>query len=95
VYVSGDNKVKLLLQHTLVRLVIQDAIENIRASIIFTNAFPDAALSIMFAKSALMSAAKGQLPATQDIYSRLMRDDDYLSSIIPVVCGYDIEDIKG
>lgn len=86
VYGDGSNKLKLMLQRPLVRLVIQDAIENVKVPILFTDAFPDAKLIISFAKEALLSAAKRHCPATYDIYNRLTNDDDHIPKINPLVC---------
>lgn len=88
VYADGSNRLKLMLQRPLVRLIIQDAIENVRASILFTDAFPDATLSMTFTKDALISAAKAHLPASYDIHARLMGDDDYVTKVIPLVRQY-------
>lgn len=90
VYADGSSKLKLMLQRPLVRLVIQDSIEKIWATILFTDAFPDTALGNVFARDALLSAVKGHLPATHGIHTRLMGDDDYISKIIPVVRLYNI-----
>ena len=84
-FADGGNKLKLTAQKSHVRLVIQDAIENIRSMILFTHAFPDITLSVAFAKEALLMAAKAHLPETQDIYARLLHDDSYLSKIHPLV----------
>jgi hypothetical protein len=85
VFADGGNKLKLTAQKSHVRLVIQDAIENIRSMILLTHAFPDITLSVAFAKEALLMAAKARLPETQDIYTRLSHDDNYLSKIHPLV----------
>jgi hypothetical protein len=85
VYVNGSSKLRLTLQHTLVRRVIQDSIEKIQADILFTDAFPDATLSVEFAKNALVLAAEALLPATHDIHARLQGDSDYISKLVPVV----------
>ncbi|KAH9997086.1 hypothetical protein BJV77DRAFT_960342 [Russula vinacea] len=77
---------KLMLQCPLIRLIIQDAIENVRALILFTDAFPDATLSMTFTKDALISAAKAHLPASYDIHARLMGDDDYVTKIRGRIC---------
>lgn len=84
-FTDGGNKLKLTAQKSHVRLVIQDAIENIRSMILFTHSFPDITLSVAFAKEALLMAAKAHLPETQDIYARLLHDDNYLSKIHPLV----------
>ena len=87
VYADG-NKVKLMLQHALVKLVIQEAFDNFKAAILFTHAFPDAKLSLTFARDALILGAKCHLPATQDILTRVSRDDEYISKINTLVRAY-------
>lgn len=87
VYADG-NKVKLMLQHALVKLVIQEAFDDFKAAILFTHAFPDAKLSLTFARDALISGAKRHLPATQDILTRVSRDDEYISKINTLVRAY-------
>ncbi|KAH9023985.1 hypothetical protein EDB84DRAFT_1564550 [Lactarius hengduanensis] len=41
VFVEGTTKIMLTSQHPLIRAIVQDAIENLRASMLFHNAFPD------------------------------------------------------
>ena len=88
VYTDGSNKLKLTSQLPLVRDIIHDAIENIQALILFTDAFPDAALSIVFVKDALISAAKSHFPGGRDIHTRLMHDVDYITKLFPLVRVY-------
>ena len=85
VYTDGSNKLRLTLQHPLVQRVIQDAINNFKASILFNDAFPDASISLTFARDAFLSAAKAHYPATQDIQHRLTHDVDYITQINRVV----------
>lgn len=90
VYTSGSNKLRLTIQHTYVKAVIHDAVENIKASIMFDDAFPNANVCITFATEALTLAAKGRLPSSRDILARLTDDSQYLAKIIPLVCIYNI-----
>lgn len=73
-----------MLQHPLVQLVIQDAIKNLKSSILFADAFPNVAVGIRFARSALTSAAIGQLLvaslAANDIHTQLTQDDTYCTN---------------
>jgi hypothetical protein len=91
VFINGETTLKLTHQPTVLRLVIKNAIDNLKGSIVFTDAFPDYTLTIKFAKSALISATMGQLSTAQGIHTWLMNDDDYVSGIIPLVCNYDIQ----
>ena len=72
-------------QHTLVQTIVQDAIKHIQALILFTDAFPDAALSNLFVKDALVSAAKSHFPGSQDIHTRLVGNVDYMTKLFPLV----------
>ncbi|KAH9177872.1 hypothetical protein EDB89DRAFT_2064251 [Lactarius sanguifluus] len=49
VFVEGTTKIMLTSQRPLIRAIAQDAIENLRASMLFRNAFPD--VTIAFALS--------------------------------------------
>lgn len=88
VYPNGTNRLKLTDQHAQIKAVIHDAVENIKASIMFDDAFPNANLCIMFATEALMLAAKGRVPESHNILARLTNDSQYLSKIIPLVRVY-------
>ena len=85
VYAGASNKLKLMSQHTLVQTIVQDAIKHIQALILFTDAFPDAALSNLFVKDALVSAAKSHFPGSRDIHTRLVGDVDYMTKLFPLV----------
>ena len=78
-----------MLQHPLVKLVIQEAFDNFKAAILFTHAFPDAKLSLTFARDALILGAKHHLPATQDILTQVSRDNEYISKINTLVRACD------
>ena len=78
----------LTIQRRLVRIVIQDSIDILRATLIFENAFPEGPQSLQFARRALVSAAEKQLPATLSIHTRLLQDDDYIAKITPLVSAY-------
>lgn len=68
VYTEGSTKLKLTIQHALVRMILQDAINHIRSNFFFTHAFLDASLSITIARDALISAALDCLPASQNVH---------------------------
>lgn len=92
VFLPGSNKVMLTLQHALVRVVIQDSFEILRASLMFTNAFPDCSLTVEFVKDALVRSALNHAPGARYIYHRLLYKDNYLSKLIPVVSRMNIHD---
>jgi hypothetical protein len=81
----GSNKVTLQAQHPLVHAVIQDSFDYLRASLMFTNTFPDNSLTVEFIKDALVLSALAHAPGARYIYQRLLYDEDYMSMIIPLV----------
>lgn len=78
----------LTIQRRLIRTIIQDSIDILRATLIFENAFPDGAQCLAFVHRALVSAAERHLPAALSIHNRLHQDGEYTSKIIPVVRTY-------
>lgn len=74
----------LTIQRPLVRSIIQDAIENLWAALLFNNAFPDVCLALSLIKDCLFTAADLHKPAATDILERLKRDGDYLLKITPL-----------
>ena len=58
IYSPGSNKVMLTAQRTLIYIVIQDAIERTRASMMFINAFPDVFKALELITKALSMAAE-------------------------------------
>ena len=85
VYTTGSNKVMLTIQRPLVRAVIQEAIENLRAGLLFTNAFPDVCATLTLIQDCLLTAANHHKPGATDILERLQHDQDYMLKITPVV----------
>ena len=85
VYINGSTKLYLTGQRPLVKLIIQDSIERIKASIICIDSFPDASRSNTFARDALILAADLTLPISRSIRTRLVEDDDYIGKIICLV----------
>jgi len=66
-------------------MVIVDAIENIRVSLLFLDAFPDAARAAEFIRGGLLTGAVRQGPAGDAVYKRLREDEQYISAITPLV----------
>lgn len=84
-FAPGGTRVMLTLQRPLIRTVIQDAIEDLRASLTFNNAFPDSIVAISFIQHSLNSAAEKHCPAASSILRRLSHDERYVSKITPVL----------
>lgn len=84
-FVPGTTRVILTRQGNLLRSVLQDGFENLRASMLFEHAFPDLVLAYSFIRDALITAAARSGPATASIHQRLMNDKDYLKKLTPLV----------
>jgi len=77
----------ITIQCPLMRTIIQDAIEILRASLMFENAYPDGVHTCAFVQCSLVTAAQKRCPATSSIHTHLLQDEEYISKIIPVVCS--------
>ena len=84
VVVPGTSKVTLTIQCPLLRSVLQDTFENLRISLLFSNAFPDAAAIPTVIRTALITSAKSHNRAS-DILKRLLRDQDYMARMARLV----------
>jgi hypothetical protein len=84
-FVPGTTRVILTRQGTLLKSVLQDGFENLRASMLFEHAFPDLVLSHIFVRDALVTAAARSGPATASIHRRLLDDNNYLKKLTPLV----------
>ena len=83
--IPGTTRIALTGQQPTVRMVIGEAIENIRVSLLFVDAFPDTARTLEFIRDGLFTAAAKQGPAAAAILKRLQQDETYLSTISPLV----------
>ncbi|KAN0130984.1 hypothetical protein V8E53_011117 [Lactarius tabidus] len=88
VFAAGSHKLMLLNQRPIVRAVIQEAIENLRAALLFTNAFPDVCSALMLIKDCLFTAALCLKPGASEVLHRLTNDQDYLLRITPLLSNY-------
>jgi hypothetical protein len=85
--ISPENKFMLTHQRPIVRTVIQEGIENLRAVLLFTNVFPDVCVVLTLIKDSLLNAADhyGHMPGAMDILKQLIHNKDYLLKITPLV----------
>ncbi|KAH8978804.1 hypothetical protein EDB86DRAFT_3090016 [Lactarius hatsudake] len=74
-----------LSQHPLIRAIVQDAIENLRASILFVNTFPDATVAFTLTKDALITATENHGHGGGIVQRRLQVDDEYLTKLISLI----------
>lgn len=82
--VSGSNKVMLTVQRPLMRAVLQDTFERIRAAMVFKTAFPNVFETIDMITDNLIIAAEKNERAT-NIYNRLVIDGDYTTNMSRLV----------
>ncbi|KAH9031415.1 hypothetical protein EDB83DRAFT_2652456 [Lactarius deliciosus] len=80
----GAKRLLLTNQQTLVHNVVQEAIENLRASLLFNNAFPTAPIAFAFTKESLITAAEKFKPGATHIQCQLQQDEEYLGKIGPL-----------
>jgi hypothetical protein len=83
-YAPGSNKVTLMSQHPMLRVVIQDAMELVRANLLFTYAFPDPAVARATIRESLVTSA-ASYPAASGIHQCLMFDEPYMAALTPLV----------
>jgi hypothetical protein len=89
VFADGSNKLMLTNQRPIIRTIVRDATELLRASLVFTNAFPDPVLAFNFAKQALLSAAQNNSSGV-NVLSRLQDEDEleYVAKLVTLVCRW-------
>jgi len=85
VFSDGRTKIGLINQNLLVRMVLQDAIENMHVNLLFHHSFPNATIALASTKAALEDAAKARLPRTAAILNRLRSDVEYLANMSVIV----------
>ena len=88
---TAGSKVSLLSQRPIVRAIIQEGIENLRAALLFTNAFPDVCNALTLIKDCLLTAALHLKPCAAAVLERLKYDQDYLLMITPLVSVTEFE----
>ncbi|KAH9161634.1 hypothetical protein EDB89DRAFT_2080488 [Lactarius sanguifluus] len=87
-FAPGQNRLTLGGQHEVIRKVVKQSIEDLRASLIFNDAFPDGILATCFIRHSLNIGAKKvskKNSAASSVQERLVDDDDYAFKIIPVL----------
>lgn len=90
VFPSGSAKMSLTNQTVMVKFVLHDAMEVVRADLLFKVAFPDPTVAIELVKESLISSAS-RLRGAGNIYRRLLFDDWYMTKMITLVSSRDLE----
>jgi hypothetical protein len=85
VFVEGTNRVILTLQRPLIRSVVQEGFETLRAHLLFDHAFPDGSMISSLIKESLLQGAMSKMPRAAVIYQRLVCDEDYARRLWPLV----------
>ena len=79
------NRLTLSAQKPLICVVVQDAIENLHASLLFEHAFPNAPTAIRVVRKCLLDAAERYKPGASAIHEQLMADEDYMTMMVHLV----------
>ena len=87
-----SGRLSLRMQRPLVRLVIKDSFLILHASLLFTNAFPEAPVAHGFVREALFSSALNHAPGAAYMHHRLVHDEEYINRIIFLVSRMNIYD---
>ncbi|KAF8260296.1 hypothetical protein EI94DRAFT_1811888 [Lactarius quietus] len=83
VFMEGSTKLMLTHQRPVIQSIVQDAIDNIRASLLVRNAFPDAIVAFVFTKDALHKAAEQcDKPGATTVQARLQDDEEYMAKLV-------------
>ena len=83
---SSRKKVNLTLQSAAIRVLLQDAIDTVRLSLLFDNAFPDANTTLKIIQDGLLSAAEKYKPGTSVVHEQLTSDVKYFAKLSSVMC---------
>jgi len=85
VFSDGRTKILITSQQAIVHVVLQEAIENVHANLVFHHAFPDAGAALAGTRAALINAAMARFPSTADLHNRLLSDEEYMANMIVIV----------
>jgi hypothetical protein len=81
----GSTRVMMTLQRPLIRTIIQDGIEELRALLIIREAFPNGITTVSYIRHALITAAENRGHTASSIHMRLIQDEDYGHKLTPLV----------
>lgn len=83
-YSPGTRRMMLTVQRPVMRMVIQDAFEQVKKSMMLTDAFPNTFIALEFTRDGLFESAEAHDEAT-DIYNRLLCDAAYMNQMTRLV----------
>lgn len=84
VFPPGSSKMSLTNQTVMVKIVLHEAMEIVRADLLFKVAFPDPNVTLELVKESLTNAAS-RLRGAGNIYKRLLYDAWYMSKMVVLV----------
>ncbi|KAF8257046.1 hypothetical protein EI94DRAFT_1819298 [Lactarius quietus] len=88
VYSSGTNRLMLTSQRPIIHTVIQEAIDNLWAALLFNTAFPNVCFTLDMIKDCLLNTANHLKPRATEILNQLENDQHYLMKITPLLCAH-------
>jgi hypothetical protein len=83
IFAKGSNKVTLTAQDSVIQVVIQDAINNLRISLLFENAFPTAVALPAIIEQSLFTATEHS--GARTIREWLLYDKEYRLKMMRLV----------
>lgn len=87
VLAPGSKRLALSSQNSVISLVVQDAISDVWASLLFDHAFPEGANKVALVRGCLLAAAEKYKPTSSRVHERLLNDSDYMTLMIRLVCA--------
>lgn len=87
IFKEGKNKILLMNQQSLLRVVIQGAMDNFHADMLASHAFPDLTTALSVIRASLLSSAKAHFPSALNVHARLLSDNNYVATISDLVCS--------
>jgi hypothetical protein len=80
----GTSKVMLTNQRPLLRVIITEAMEQVRADLLFNYAFPNPLVALTSIRNSLITCGS-RVPNAETFYRRLLFDEQYMTALIPLV----------
>ncbi|KAI9429277.1 hypothetical protein H4582DRAFT_2089597 [Lactarius indigo] len=82
VFTDGSTKLLLRHQQPVICTIVQKAIENLRATLVFQDAFPDGSVAFAFSRDALSAATVSHQLSGAIVQRRLEADDEYVAKLV-------------
>ncbi|KAF8257671.1 hypothetical protein EI94DRAFT_1708743 [Lactarius quietus] len=83
VFLEGLKKLMLTHQRPIICAIVQDAIDNLRTSLLIQNAFPDPIVAWAFTKDALrLAVERCEKPGATTVQAQLQDNDEYMAKLV-------------